>query len=582
MQYKVSDLESNVNDLQRVFENIRPDWIDLLYWSSPYQVEQLLTGNQTGIRNNNHIVDPHHLLSRRAFVSGFMEGNTSSTRQWGILETGDDDLNQDEEVKEFTQLLTNKVFKVLSFSNYYRQIPIIYENVSTVNTGVLYIDELPEGKLCFTPIDPGTYYLENDYKGDAVILVRRFKLSVRQLVHQYGRKVNGNWDWTNFSKEVKDAYEKGRYSDMISVVEWCGRNEFFNANEAPAGVNRPWVCLTYEAGYAQNSQINTATLNTTVSTRKKDEDTRFLRIQHRSSKPFIAPRNASAGNFAYGQTGCMLDALGAIKSLNKKAIVRDTNLDFMSETAIQGMAGLKKTYRSNQAGTHLPMTIYEQQMLQQQQQLNLAKANGTGYQLLTADSNDLRSLIDRLFYADYLLYMVNNPKTRTAREVDVIEQEKQLIAGPLLQSLDHTSNVPTLEYAADYVLRTDPSIVVPDALAGKSLQVKITSVFAQVQRAADLPQIDQYIQRMAALYNVAPQLLQKVNFDKYADIYADRLYLPAGLNRSQSEVDSQREMMQAAVQRDLQLKQAATAAAAARDQAAANYDQTAAQGDYAQ
>lgn len=579
MQYKVDSIESNVCDLRREFDYVKPDWIDLLYWSSPHKVEMLLSGQHTGVRNNNHIVDPHHLLSRRAFISGFMEGNTSSTRQWGLLETGDEDLNKDLEVKEFTQLLTRKVFKQLSISNAYRQLPVVYEDTSTVNTAVLYIDEL-EDRLHFTPLDAGTYLLENDYKGDAVVLVRQFQLTVRQLVHSYGKKVNGEWDWSIFSKDVRKFYESGKYHEKIGVVEWCGKNEFFNSNEAPAGVNRPWVCLTYELDY-KGDYSNTYESNKTV--RKDDkENSRFLRIQHRMSKPFVAPKNISANNFAYGQTGCMLDALGLIKSLNKKAIVRDTNLDYMSETAIQGMAGLKKSYRSNQANSHLPMSVYEQQQLQQQQQLQLARANSTGYQLLTQDSNDLRRLIDRLFYADYLLYMVNNPKTRTAREVDVIEQEKQLIAGPLLQSLDHSLNVPMLEYVTDYILRTDPSIVIPDALAGKALQVKITSVFAQVQRAADLPQVDRFIQVMSQAAQVNPQILQKINFDKYADIYEDRLYLPAGLNRDQESVDSQREMQQAAAQREMQLQAAAQQAAAAKDQASANYDMAAAKGDYAQ
>jgi len=580
MDYKVNDIESSVVDLRTQFELVKPDWIDLLYWTSPYKVETLLGGQKTGIRNNHHIVDPSHLLSRRAFVSGFMEGNTSSTRQWGLLETGDEDLNKDTEVKEFTQMLTRKVFKHLAISNVYRQLPVIYEDVSTVNTGVFYIDELPEGKLHFTPLDAGTYYLENDYKGDAVVCVREFKLTVRQLVHYYGKKVNGEWDWSNFSKDVKKHYEAGKYHETVSVVEWCGKNEFFDANDAPVGSNRPWVCLTYELdGPINGFRLNDKLVDGSYTSRKEEDNIRFLRVQHRTGKPFIAPKNISANNFAYGQAGCMLDAIGLVKSLNKKAIVRDTNLDFMSETAIQGMAGLKKTYRTNQAGTHLPMSIYEMQQLQNQQQLNLAKANSNGYQLLTQDVSDLRQMVNRLFYADYLLYMVNNPKTRTAREVDVVEQEKQLIAGPLLQSLDHSLNVPLLEYVADYVLRTDPSIEIPDVLGGKALQVKITSVFAQVQRAADLPQVDRFVQVMANLAQVNPQILQKIDFDKYADIYEDRLYLPAGLNKDQSIVDSQREAQQANAQREQQLQQAATMAGAMKDNAAANVDNAVAQGE---
>lgn len=561
MSYSVRSLEAQASQMRREFENIRRDWIDLLYWANPYKVEFLLTKNSTGMRNNNHIIDPHHILSKRAFISGFMEGNTSSTREWGQYQTADDDLNKYAPVKEFLQLLTRKVFRKMNTTNLYKTLPLTYEALAEVNTGVIYIDELPGGQIHHTPLDSGTYYLENDFKGDSKVLVREFQLSVRQLVHTYGRKVNGKWDWSNFSADVRTSYENSDYARKINVVEWCGPNEFFDADDLPVGNNRPWVCLTYQVGGYNYSdgfvQYQTDEM----------DDGRFLRVQHRIDKPFIGPKNASANNFAYGQTGPMLDALGIIKSLNKKAVTRDLMLDFMSKQPTQGPASLMKSYRSLNPGDYVPLTATEMAM----GGLKTVRDNylGQGYNLLTADSAELHSMVDRLFYADYLLFMVNNPKTRTAKEVEVIEQEKQLIAGPLLQSMDHSLNVPLLEYYANNVLRTDPSLEIPDELRGRSLQVKVTSVFAQVQRAADLPQVDRFVQAMMTVGQVAPSILAKVNWDKYADIYDDRLYLPVGLNRDQTEVDAERERQQAMVERNIQLEQAAVAAKAQSDQASA-------------
>lgn len=556
-KYSVKNLEAQSSHMRKEFENIRHDWIDLLYWSNPYKVEFLLTKNKTGMRNNNHIIDPYHILSKRAFVSGFMEGNTSSTRQWGQFETGDDDLNKFAPVREFLQTLARRVFKKMNTTNLYKILPLTYEALAEINTGVIYIDELPGGKIHHTPLDPGTYYLENDFKGDARVLVREFQLTVRQLVHTYGRKVDGKWDWSIFSKDVKTAYQNSDYGRKINVVEWCGPNEFFDADDTPVGNNRPWVCLTYEVGgynysdgYVQYQIDNL-------------DDNRFLRVQHRTDKPFIAPKNASANNFAYGQTGPMLDALGIVKSLNKKAVTKDILLDFMTNQPMQGPASLMKSYRSLNPGDYVPLTTTEMTM----GGLKPVRDNGQGYQLLDADVSELHRIVGKLFYEDYLLFMANNPKTRTAREVDVIEQEKQLIAGPLLQSMDHSLNVPLLEYYANYVLRTDPSLDVPDELRGRSLQVKVTSVFAQVQRAADLPQVDRFVQAMAAVAQINPRILDKVDFDKYADIYDDRLYLPVGLNRDQSAVDAEREKQQAMAERNIQLEQAALAAKAQSDQA---------------
>ena len=60
--------------------------------------------------------------------------------------------------------------------------------------------------------------------------------------------------------------------------------------------------------------------------------------------------------------------------------------------------------------------------------------------------------------------------------------------------------------------------------------------------------------------------LQKIDVDKLADLYEDRLYLPSGLNKPQEKVDAMREQAQQQDMRQQQLEQTLPAmAGAAKD-----------------
>jgi hypothetical protein len=188
---------------------------------------------------------------------------------------------------------------------------------------------------------------------------------------------------------------------------------------------------------------------------------------------------------------------------------------------------------------------------------------------LVQDVSDLRDQVEKLYYADYLLYLSRNPKTRTATETNAVVQEQQLIIGPNLQSLNWTHNVPVVEFIMDWVLYEDPFLPPPPKeLTGQFLQPEFISVFAQAMKAADLPAIDRYMQMVEQVGQLpgGAKIWDKANLDKLADLYEDRLFLPAGLNNPQGKVDAMRQQAQAAAQRDQMLHQTIPAiAGAAKD-----------------
>jgi hypothetical protein len=62
-----------------------------------------------------------------------------------------------------------------------------------------------------------------------------------------------------------------------------------------------------------------------------------------------------------------------------------------------------------------------------------------------------------------------------------------------------------------------------------------------------------------------PDIWDKANLDKLADLYEDRLYLPAGLNNPKDVVDAKREQRMAMQERQQKMEMLAQAAGAAKD-----------------
>lgn len=541
------------------FDKVRATWIDCGKWAAPHKIQWML-GQTEGERNNHHIVDGTHILALRSYVAGFLEGNTSATRPWFRHGVEDEALMKYPVHKEWLEFLSRRTFKLLASSNFYHEAGDFYYDIGTFNTGAHYIDEI-QGRLHFHTLIPGSYFVINNALGEAVVLVREFSLTVKALVDRYGKKKNGDWDWSNFSSQVKKLYEDGNYTTKIDVVHIVEENEHYDVNKPEVLLNKRWVSKTYELGGNYGTYLDPSTFAET-GPREQDGD-KYLKIAASRRKPFIVGTNARAGNFEYGQKGPTLDALGCIKSLNKKAISKDRAIEQVLEPATQGPANLRKSYITTAPRHFVPIdpSAYSKRGLEVINPLAPA-----GAQLLTADVQDLRQMVDRFYYADYLLYLTKNPKTRTAAETNAIVQEQQLVIGPNLQSLNFTYNLPVFDFITDYVLTEDPYLPPPPPdLAGRFLRPEFISVFAQAQKAADLPTIDRAMAAFGNIGALKPEMWDKVNLDRLADLYEDRLYLPAGLVRSQDETDAIRERAMREMQRRQQMEQMVQAAGAAKD-----------------
>lgn len=539
------------------FDPIRGTWCDALRWVAPHRATWLLS--QTPLeRKNQHIVDATHVLALRSFSAGFLEGNTSASRPWFRIGTRDSERDDSFENKEWLQHYTERVLNTIASSNFYQSAGIFYNDYGSVNTGSHYFEERDNDVFVHTLV-PGSYYVLNNNYGEAVILVREFSLNVKSILDTYGKKDKyGKPDWSNISHNVKKLYGDGNYSQMIDVVHIIQENSNFDPENPKTPNNRRWIEKTYELGgnaghhYQEGQEFGDTEPGNEI----------FLREFTGKRKPFVVGKSTEENE--YGEKGPTLDALGLIKSLNKKAITGDQALEQMIKPALQGPASLRKSYVSHAPNTFVPL---DGRSISNKQKLEPIFSVNPAIGALIQNVGDMRQQVDKLYFADFLLFLSKNPKTRTATETDAIVEEQQRIIGPNLQSLNTTYNVPVLEYFMDYVLFEDPFLrPPPEALQDQVLKPEFISVFAQAQKAADLPSIDRYVAMVANVGQIDPRILQKIDIDKLADLYEDRLFLPAGLNKPQAKVDAEREQAQREQQRQQQLQETIPAMAkAAKD-----------------
>lgn len=542
------------------YGNVSNTLKECTYWTIPHRLP-FLTGEKHGTRNNNHIVDPTHILALRSGVAGFLEGNTSSTRAWNIYRHQDAAMEHISSVRQWFDTFNRRCLYNAQSSNLYHALGEFYYEYLINNTAVLFKDKL-NNKMFFTCLPVGSYRLLNGLDGRADTLIYIRKMSVKNVVDTYGTyDESGLPIWSNFSSLVKEAYCASAYSEEIDVVTVIERNPEYNAKQIELGKNRAYISMTYEA---PNSGIGTSTMkwrNTYNWESEVYNNNKFLKIGYFKNKPFLAAKS-TGGAFPYGERGPTLDALGVIKSLNKNRINKDKVLQQMTDPTFMGPANFRKSYLTSNPGAFVPLSNDDLAKGGLKPMFQHTPAIGA----LFEDIKDERSIVSKLYYQDFLLYLTQNQKTRTAEEVRAVESEKQLVVGPNFQALEWTCNKPLANMIAEFTLYDDTLLPAPPPeLAGQTIEPTFISLFAQSQRSADLPSIQTFLNMVLGVAPVNQEILLKLDTDVLGDIYSDRLFLPYGLVRSKEDVDALKAKMQADMQKQQQLEALKVKAGAAKD-----------------
>ncbi|WPR86370.1 portal protein [Klebsiella aerogenes] len=468
--------------------SFEPHWRELSDFINPRGSRFLVTDVNRNDRRNSKTVDPTATLANRTLSSGMMSGITSPARPWFKLATPDPDMMDYGPVKLWLEAVQRRMNEVYNKSNLYQSLPLLYSSLGTYSTGAMAVLEDDEDVIRTMMFPIGSYYLANSARGSVDTCYRKFTMTVRQLVMEFGM--------SNVSTSVKGLWESGSYETWVEVIHAVYPNIDRDTGKLDSK-NKRVKSVYFEVG---------------------GDNDKLLRESGFDEFPIMAPRWEVNGEDVYGSSCPGMIALGQVKALQLEQKRKSQLIDKATNPPMVGPSSLK-----SQRVSLLPGDVTYLDVMTGQDGLKPAYQVNPNTADLLADIQDTRQMINSAYFVD-LFMMLQNINTRSMPVEAVIEmkEEKLLMLGPVLERLNDECLNPLIDRTFSIMARKNLLPPPPDVLQGMPLKIEYISVMAQAQKSIGLSSLSStvgFIGQLASLGKT--EALDKLDADQAIDAYSE-------------------------------------------------------------
>lgn len=462
-------------------------WREISELVLPRSGRFLASDRNKGEKRHNHIYDSTATRAARVLAAGLMAGMTSPARPWFRLTTSSPDLDESAGVKAWLAEVTRIMQMVFAKSNTYRALHMMYEELGSFGTAASVV--LPDFKniVHHHTLTAGEYAIATDARGMVDTLYREFEMTVAQMVGEFGLEA--------CSEQVQNLYRAGNLDQWVLVVHGIEPRSLRESGKA-GGRNMPWRSVYFEPAAASG---------------------KLLRESGFKQFPALCPRWATSGGDIYGNSPAM-EALGDIKQLQHEQLRKAQGIDYQTKPPLQVPSAMKNYELDTLPGGVSFVDAAGGGGIRSAFEVQLDLSH------LLADIGDVRERIKSSFYADLFLMLANgNNGQMTATEVAERHEEKLLMLGPVLERLHNEVLDPLIEMTFERMVEAGIVPTPPEELQGQELNVEFVSMLAQAQRAIATNSIDRFVGNLGAVAGMKPDVLDKLDADRWADAYADML-----------------------------------------------------------
>lgn len=464
-------------------------WQEITTYLLPRNGRYFLQDHNKGWRRHNNIFDNTGTRALDILAAGLMGGLTSPARPWFRLATSDEDLMQSADVKLWLAQCTRIMLNIFQKSNTYRALHGSYRELGAFGTSAIILADDFENVIHHHPLTVGEYCIAQDWKGGVCTLYRDFERTVGEVVKEFGIE--------NVSTQVKNLFDRGSLDQYVRIVHAIEPRDDRDLSKRDA-LNMAWKSVYYEFNGDPNKP---------------------LRESGYKQFPALVPRWDVAGGDIYGNSPGM-QCLGDVKQLQQQQLRKSQGIDYMTNPPLQVPSALK-----NREVERLPGGITYYDANNATQGIKTMFDVNINLQHLLADMQDVRGRINGAFYADMFLMLQNDSQDarKTATEVAELHEEKMLMIGPVLERLHNELLDPLVSYTFDKMISHGLVPPPPEELQGQPINVELVSMLAQAQRAIATNGVDRFVGNLGQIARFKPDVLDKFDADKWADMYSDML-----------------------------------------------------------
>lgn len=512
-------------------------WQEISEVLTPRTGRFLVSDNNKGDKRHRAILDNTGTRALRTLAGGMMAGMTSPARPWFRLTTLNPELDESYEVKDWLGRVTSLMQMVFAKSNIYQSLTMAYEELGAYGTAAVILYDDPDNVIHCMPLTIGEYAIATDGRGRVNTLYREFRMTVAQLVQEFG--------YASCSGATQQMFDKRQYDEWVTVVNAIEPRDMRDPEKID-NKNMPYRSVYFE---------------------DCAEDKKILRESGFRTFPCLCGRWGVSGGDIYG-TSPGMEALGDLHQLQQEQLRKSQAIDYQSNPPVLVPADLKDDESAIvPGGTVFVDSVSQAQMVRSAYDVPLR------LDFLLQDIQDVRARINEAFYKDIFMMLTEQGGDRmTATEVAERHEEKMLMLGPVLDRLNSEMLDPLITLVFERLQANGMLPPLPEELQGVELNVDFISILAQSQKAVTTNAIDRFVSSLTTVAGMKQEVLDKFNADRWADTYADSLGIDAQLINPDKDVAKLREARAQAQAQQAQLEQAQQAAATMKDVAQAQIE----------
>ena len=477
------------------------NWQEILDYVMPRKAD-VVTLRTRGEKRTEVLFDSTAITANNLLAASLQGTLTSPSLPWFSIKLRDEELNEDRDVQLWLEDTARRMYDTFNETNFNTEVHEMYLDLCSIGTAALFVEEGSNGfdtdGIHFNCLHIAEYYIQESIDGKVDTLYRKYKLTARQAVQEFG--------FDNVGEKIQTA----------SKEKPDHKFNFIHAVEPTADYER--------------STGKSATKLKFHSCHVCEEDKMVVRTGGYNEFPYLVPRWSKATGEIFGRSPSF-NALPDIKTLNKaveiglKAWAKAIDPPLLVQD--DGVIG---RVRMTPAG----ITVIRNDGAVKPLQI------GTNWQITDLKENQLRTAIRQAYYSDQL--QLQEGPQMTATEVQVRYELMQRLLGPTLGRFQSEFLNPLIERVFGIMYRAGALLKEPDIIQGTKIDVEYLGPLARSQRMEESVAIERLYSLAMNIAQIDPAIMDNIDHDEAVRLRGKLLGVPKTVLRGKDDVDNMRTM----------------------------------------
>lgn len=536
------DIELTAEGILRAYETekgsratLEGHWRDLAKYTMPRKDNILSVRTPEQKLDNEEIYDDTAIQANVTLSNGLQTNLTPPNVKWFNLRARDEELNNDEAVREYFSVAGEQVFKTLGGSNFSEQIHENYLDLGCFGTSCIFLDEDPIDDIRFYALSvPKGVYVFEDSKGRVNKVIREVEFTTLQALEEFGEQAG---------ESVQNCYKEKNYTKAHVYLHCVGERHMRDPGKKDSK-NKPiysvWVSkqdkkIVKEGGYEEMPFY--------VSRFYKNDSTKYGFSPNMMCLPTIKSANRT---------------MGLLLQASDQSVRPPLDVPFKGYMGTINLNPGKVNYRRQ------GMTDNDRI-----KPIELGQNFPASWDMLLG----LREFIKQAYFVNMFLSL-ENKTNMTATEVAERINEKMAQLGPALKRLENEMLQGIIHRVFMILIRRGKIPMPPEALLAGGLEYDIayTSRLELAQKMAEIQTVDQFINRLNTMSQFNPEVLDNLDWDEAVKYYERSFNTPPNLTKRPEDVQKIRQQRAEMQQQQMALQAMQIGSQAGKNIASAQKD----------